>query len=375
MPADSHSSPIRLRFVSHSFAPADAPLSNVGGMQRVAMELAEAFEGRRDVELRLDVLRARWDRIALHAPLFLAALPGRLLRDLGSTDVVLFASVTSAAAALPAFGALRRAGVRLASIAHGLDVTHPNPAYQLAVRSTLARLDVVLPVSHATAERCRERGARHAVVVPNGVDFDRFERIVRRPRAPSAPFTILAVGRQVPRKGFGWFVSEVMPKLPESVSLVLVGDGPERDAIEHRVVEHQLEHRVRMKGLVSEAELVAELERADVLVMPNLPVPGDMEGFGIVLLEAAAARLPVITADLEGMRDVVVAGETGSLCPTGDADAFVEAILALEREPARALAMGDAGRRRARERFGWPAIAGRALAAVEPTRVAEVVGA
>jgi len=358
----------RLRFVSHSFAPRDAPLSNVGGMQRVAMELAEVLASRPDVELRLDVLRARWDRIALHAPLFLAALPARLIRDCASTDAILFSSMTSAAGALPAFPALRRAGVTLAAIAHGLDVTHPNPAYQLAIRSTLVRLDRVLPVSQATAARCRDRGAQRVEVVPNGVEFERFAAVDRSARTAASPFTILALGRQVPRKGFGWFVGEVMPMLDPRISLVLVGDGPERETIEHLTVERGLEHRVRLTGIIPEAELVRELERADVLIMPNVEVAGDMEGFGIVLLEAAAASLPVVVADLEGMRDVVGHEQTGLLVPSGNARAFAEALTGLADDRSRARALGERGRTEVRARFGWPAIAGRYLGAIDAAR-------
>lgn len=362
----------RLRFVSHSFAPHDAPLSNVGGMQRVAMELADVLATRPDLELRLDVLRARWDRIGLHAPLFLASLPTRLLRDAPSTDVVLFSSMTSAAAARPAFSALRRHGIVLASIAHGLDVTHANPVYQLAIRSTLDALDLVLPVSAATADRCRERGASRVEVVPNGVDFDRFHAVAHRTRPADARFTIVCVGRQVPRKGFGWFVSEVMPKLEASVSLVLVGDGPERDAIEHLAIERGVEHRVRFTGVIPEAQLVAELESADVLVMPNVAIAGDMEGFGIVLLEAGAASLPVIAADLEGMRDVVRHGTTGLLVPSGDADAFASAIRGLAADRPTARRLGGNARQEVRSRFGWPAIGGRYLAALDRARAERV---
>ncbi len=301
----------RIHFVSHSFAPEDEPLANVGGMQRVATELAAALGERADVDLELLVLRAPWSRIHLHAPPFFVALGPRLLARTRPGDRVLFASVTTALGALPFFDALRARSVRLCAIAHGLDVTQPHTLHQKLVRATLAGLDSVLPVSRSTADECELRGARAVEVVPNGVDLARFARVAaaressRRPLArakePSAPFVLLGVGRQVRRKGFVWFVDQVMPKLPERFRLVLVGDGPERAQLERTIAEHRLESRVHLAGLAPEAELLGWYERADAFVMPNVVVPGDVEGFGIVLLEAAATGLPAVVARLEGL--------------------------------------------------------------------------
>src|SRR5690242_1742630 len=107
-------------------------------MQRVAMDLAAELARRSDVVLTKDVLAARWGRVAWHAPIYLAGLPGRLGRVARSRpppDVVRFSSITSAVSALPVLAVLRARGIRVASIAHGLDVTYANPAYQLAVRN------------------------------------------------------------------------------------------------------------------------------------------------------------------------------------------------------------------------------------------------
>ncbi len=67
--------------------------------------------------------------------------------------------------------------------------------------------------------------------------------------------------------------------------------------------------------------------------MPNIVVPGDMEGFGIVMLEAGACGLPTLAADLEGIRDVVEEGVNGWFAPSGDADAFVARITTLVGDP------------------------------------------
>ena len=119
---------MRLLFVSHSFAPEEAPLSNVGGMQRVAMELYEHLDNDPRVEVHQLVLRAPWRMIVPRAMVFLASLLYRLPRLVKrhDIDVVLFSSITTAFPVMRIGKRLRRQGCTLASIAHGLDVTEPN---------------------------------------------------------------------------------------------------------------------------------------------------------------------------------------------------------------------------------------------------------
>ena len=333
---------MRLLFVSHSFPPRNAPLRNVGGMQRVAMELHAALEKRDDVAMRTLALRSSWKWVHLKAVPFLALLALRLGREAKThkADTILFTSMTTALPLLLAAPRLEARGVRLAAIAHGLDVTDPNPAYQMAVRKLCGVLDAVMPVSHATGEELVARGMpRERVhVVPNAVDVDRFERVAEAraeksgPRiegAPSLPddaFLLVTVGRQVRRKGFAWFIENVMPRLSERVVFWLAGDGPERPAIEAAIERNGLEPRVRCLGKISEQELVELYRRGDLFVMPNINVPGDMEGFGIVMLEAGVCGLSTLAADLEGIRDVIDEGVNGWFAPSGNVDAFVERI-------------------------------------------------
>ena len=204
---------------------------------------------------------------------------------------------------------------------------------------TLKSLDAVLPVSQATGRECVARGMPEGRVhvVPNGVDLDRFsgvfERRASEQRPTQAPFDALSddaflcvsVGRQVQRKGFAWFVDEVMPRLPEHVHYWLAGDGPERPAIRDAIDRRRLGDRVKMLGLVEERVLRDLYVRADLFVMPNIVVQGDMEGFGIVMLESGLCGVPTLAADLEGIRDVISEGN-GRLVPSGDADLFVRAI-------------------------------------------------
>ena len=315
----------------------------------MAMELHAALEKRDDVAMRTIALRSSWKWVHVRAPLFLALLAVRLGRDAAAhrADTILFTSMTTALPLLLVGPRLKSRGVRLAAIAHGLDVTDPNPAYQMAIRKLCGVLDAVMPVSGATGEELVTRGLpRHRVhVVPNAVDVDRFEGVAEaraeksRPRiegAPSLPddaFLLVTVGRQVRRKGFAWFIENVMPRLPERVVFWLAGDGPERQAIEDVIERSGLQRRARCLGKISESELIELYGRGDLFVMPNIIVPGDMEGFGIVMLEAGVCGLPTLAADLEGIRDVIDEGVNGWFAPSGDVDAFVERIRGLLDAP------------------------------------------
>ena len=371
---------MRLLFVSHSFPPPDAPLSNVGGMQRVATELHEALEARDDVVMRTVALRSSWRWVHIKAVPFLVSLAVRLVREAAAhrADTILFTSMTTALPLLISGHVLKRKGIRLATIAHGLDVTEPNPMYQMAVRRLCGMLDVAMPVSQATGEELVARGLpRERVhVVPNAVDLDRFEGVAASRGEPTRAriegaqalsddaFLLVAVGRQVRRKGFVWFIENVMPKLPDRVVFWLAGDGPERENIESAIGRAGLRRRVRCLGQISEEELV-ELYRAGTLfVMPNIVVPGDMEGFGIVMLEAGACGLPTLAADLEGIRDVINEGVNGWLAPPEDPSAFAARIESLLDDPDSLRAASERTAEYVTSTFRWDATAARYLEAM-----------
>jgi phosphatidylinositol alpha-1,6-mannosyltransferase len=172
---------MRLLFVSHYFPPADEPMRSIGGMQRVATELNTALHTRADVAVRTIALRSSWKWIQLRSTPFLISLVVRLGREAEAfrADAILFTGMLTALPLLVAGPGLKRRGIRLGAIAHGLDVTAPNPAYQAALRRLRDQLDVVMPVSRATGEQLVARGwpRQKVQVVPNGVDPNRFKDV------------------------------------------------------------------------------------------------------------------------------------------------------------------------------------------------------
>ena len=375
-----HALAVRLLLVSHSFPPVDAPMANVGGMQRVATELHRALEHREDVELRTIALRSSWKWIHVRVVPFLVSLALRLGKEAERfrPDAILFTSMTTALPLLVAGPRLKRKGIRLGAIVHGLDVTDPNWAYQVAVRRLCRILDVAMPVSRATGEELIARGLpRDEVkVVPNAVDLSRFEGVAGSrgraseiciaggPALADDAFLLVTVGRQVRRKGFAWFIENVMPKLPERVVFWLAGEGPERENIAAAIERAGLQHRVHCLGRIDEDELRELYRCGQLFIMPNIVVPGDMEGFGIVMLEAGACGLPTLASDLEGIRDVIEEGVNGWFAPTGDARAFASRIRSLLEAPE---GLEAAGRRTAEyvtQTFPWHQTANRYLEAL-----------
>ncbi len=351
----------------------------MGGMQRVATELYEALTKRTDLELSAHLLQKSWTRHWIEGPFYLAQ-GRRLIRRLAErreVDAILFSSIVTPALMFLPKRLLQANGIVTAAIVHGRDVTTPILPYQRAVRRAFGMLDAVHPVSHASAGVCRERGVPEEKihVIPNGINMRRFRPLAGRdamrrelrtafpdltPPFDADGLLLCSVGRHVPRKGFAWFIDEVMPLLPEDVHYWIAGNGPEAENIRAAVARRGLEHRVRLLGRVSEEALETLYRGADLFVMPNVPVRDDLEGFGVVMLEAGlGGGLPTIASNLEGIRDVIAEGVNGRLVESGNAWAFSEAIMAYYHNRA---ALEDAARRAAAytaDTFCWSAIADR----------------
>jgi phosphatidyl-myo-inositol dimannoside synthase len=136
----------------------------------------------------------------------------------------------------------------------------------------------------------------------------------------------------------------------------VIGVGPERDAILRAAAEVGRSEDVWLVGGVTDARLLGLMGGCDVFVMPNIAVPGDVEGFGIVAIEAAASGLPVVAARLEGIPDAVSDGANGCLLPSEDAAAFASAIERLVGNAAERGERGERGRAYTRANNSWPSI-------------------
>ena len=362
---------MRILFVSHSLPPFGRPQDNVGGMQRAAIDLHDGLMANKSVEVVPLVLRSAWNERGLRAPLFL----GRALRTIRrlakarEIDAILFSSMVTGILAIPLRNLLARNGIASAAIVNGLDATTPVWPYPKIVRKAFASLDLVLPISKATKDACVARGldGNKSKVISLGIRLDRFaiggdkenarDRMLTMFGIDDPPKLVLcSVGRLVPRKGVEWFVANVMRELPRDVILLVVGDGPERSRIERAIEENHLSHQVHLLGALSDSQLEAVYQGADIFVMPNVRVPNDMEGFGLVMLEAGLLGLPVIASNIEGITDVITQGDNGELIESLDAGAFREAVMKYYVDQRLLRDASRRARMHVVSRFGWTGV-------------------
>ena len=259
---------------------------------------------------------------------------------------------------------------------HGLDVTYSNRAYQWLIPRCLKRMDKIICVSSYTRHQCVKRGVptQLCVVIPNGVNVGEFaehhsERGLRTLRRMAGHRlqgrkVLLTVGRLIERKGVVHFLTDVMPRLlaaRQDISYLIVGEGPQRELIETRITSLHLEGHVTLLGRVDDETLRAAYYLADLFVMPNIPVQNDIEGFGLVALEAAAAGRYVVASRLDGIPEAIVSGQNGILLDPLDSEAFATTILELLGNDEQREALGKQAREFARRRYSWDIIARRYL--------------
>lgn len=230
--------------------------------------------------------------------------------------------------------------------------------YEPLVRRCLQDCDEVLVASNRMRESPVLRSAGvDPRVVPFGIDASGWTKPDAKEVAAlrEAHGThVLAAGRLVYYKGFDRLI-DVATEVPWRI--VIVGDGPERPRLEERIRRNGLGERVHLAGHVPDATLAAHLAAAGLFVLPSV---NRAEAFGIALLEAQAAGLPVIVSETgAGTVEAFAPGETGILVPPDDRSALAAAINRLISDPQERERMGRAGRARMVKRHSLEVLAER----------------
>lgn len=326
-PTDSDAAgPAGVIFVTRKFPP------SVGGMQTLSAGVWRSLQAGTTGST---LIAHRGPNLALlwWFPMALARLVFRLARR--RDGAVLAGDALTWALVEPVVRAFR---VPAATMVMGLDMTYPGRLYGAFVRPALRRAPHVIAISEASAHKAREVGVdpdkvavvRLGVAIPAATGRDEARlALLRRLELRGDARLVVTLGRLVRRKGVRWFVEKVLPGLTEDVHYVVAGDGPEGAAITEAAKALHVADRVHLLGQVDEEVREQVLAGADIFVQPNIPVPGDMEGFGLVTVEAALRGTPVVAADLEGIRDAVVDDVTGFLLPPADETAWIARLSAL----------------------------------------------
>jgi len=235
----------------------------------------------------------------------------------------------------------RTHGVRMALIIHGVEAWQPTP-HRIS-NHIVPKVDSVISVSRLSAERLASwSGLRmdRVFVLPNCVDLARFvpgqpdPHLVERYGLQSSS-VIMTVGRLESTERYKGFdeVIMAMPRLLARVprlKYLIVGDGTDRRRLEMVAKAAGVFEQVVFAGRIPEAEKVAHYQLADAYVMPSAG-----EGFGIVLIEAAACGLPVVGSSLDGTQEALLGGRLGRLVDPRDSEALFQAIIQVLATPTR----------------------------------------
>ena len=306
----------------------------------------------------LSVKRAPWRAFLL--PALLGALFWRCLMRAGDADLI-HANWTVCGVMAGVVGRLRRKPVittlRGSDMARAEHSRLDRVILGLAVRTSTT----IICVSEAMAERARRRFPHRAADIHaclNGVD-EAFFRIVRTPSDGHA-LRVLAVGNLIRLKGFDVLIEAVARAHGrDRMKVCIVGDGVEEEALRALAAARGVSACFEFAGRLPVADMPGQFANADVLVLSSYS-----EGRPNVVVEALASGLPVIATDLEGVRGMVVDGDTGWLIPAGNADQLAAALDRANTDRAELRRRGERAREVANRQLGTWAETARAYDAL-----------
>jgi phosphatidylinositol alpha-1,6-mannosyltransferase len=370
----------------------------VGGVEQ---KLYQIYARRQDLELIIyapdhpeaqafDAAHA-WETVRIPRRMFQAYWQGRrkraaLLLELTRTIYARSITAVHAACLLPdgllAWMLDQAWGIPYLCFFHGLDVLAPaqNPWGRTQVARVLRGASQLVGPSRYVSDQVVELGAdpsKTHVVLP-GVDTERFSPVTQEARGrvrkrlglPCGRPLLLTVSRLITRKGHDKVIEAlplVLARLP-GVRYVIVGSGPNEPALRRLAAEKGVADTVQFAGEVRETELPDYYRAADLFVMPNREINGDIEGFGIVFVEAAASGIPVIGGTSGGTADAVAHGTSGILVDPMDVAGIASQVLRLLADRELAARLGMAGRAMVERHYSWGQSASQVGAIVEQMR-------
>lgn len=235
----------------------------------------------------------------------------------------------------------------LAVAFHGSDInTYPRRYGQGVYQYMYRRCDLITANTSFTADKIVANGADRSRIrlVPESLKVVEYPFVARDPKEDR--FRILTVGRLVDKKGHRFVLpalAAIRDQIP-GMTYRMVGDGPNRAALEAQARELGVDDICEFAGLMTSDAIQQEYANCDLFVLASVTAPsGDMEGQGLVIQEAQASGCPVVSTLHNGIPDGVLDRETGLLVPEGDSQALADAILKLAQDRGRLKEMGRRG--------------------------------
>lgn len=350
---------MEILFVSHKFPPF------TGGMEKQSFELINGIKSRTVVYSI--VYEGNESRFKFFIMLNKRIM--KILRDNPGISIIHFNDGLIAAFSLmhTKYKHLKRT-----LTFHGLDVVFPALIYQRFIFPLFNKFDLIIAVSKATADACEVRGIvkEKIVIVNNGIDVGLVNKMERKEvdrllfqkysSETQGKRILVAMGRPVKRKGFSWFIKNVMPLLHPDFILLLIGPistkkkrhqtfnilpksfrrklelflgFPSDEHLVEKLIKEESCTRIKRLGKLPLEDIQAIMGVADAFVMPNIEVEGDMEGFGLVCLEASMCGTKVFASASGGITDAIVHGKNGILLAPADADCWVKSLNKIIEKP------------------------------------------
>lgn len=256
----------------------------------------------------------------------------------------------SGLAAIAALFAARRANAKCGICLYGLDLIAPNAIYQRLFIPAIKRFDFFFVISRHTAQLAIQQGipeSRIAALIYPGTELPDFSMRSEKARGfrnqyglGSRPI-LLSAGRLSPRKGIVEFIENCLPEIVQhhpEVCFVIIGDNPTqglgsnaapnlKQRIINAIARLRLQEHVKLLGRCDDNTLSDAYFAADAFVFPVIDIPGDVEGFGMVAIEAAAHGTYTIAFASGGIPDAISDEVSGKLVATGDYTQFTQAVI------------------------------------------------
>lgn len=380
-------SEIEILFVSHKYPPA------VGGMEKQSFELIN------NVALYLKVHTIVYDKKESILTFFFH-LNRRILSKINDNPRIKLIHFNDGLIAAVASFHKGYDHLKRVVTLHGLDVVFPFPYFQSRIIPRFNVFDRIITVSQATAQAAQSRGidASRILVIPNGVDpvlpstavipennrdFTGTQYHNLTGNVTPLPYFI-TLGRAVRRKGFSWLMEHVIPAVQGNFKLIMIGPFDHSPTLTERLLNllpNKLYHlftlflgyptdqqdmrkllkaypeQIQHLGKVPFAQLKQLLAGAQAFLMPNIQVPGDMEGFGLVCLEASAAGTIVVAAELEGITSAITHNHNGLLLASRDAHAWITQLQSILDHPDHYEKLGQKFKCNTSRAFSWDIMA------------------
>lgn len=352
----------KILFISRAYPPV------VGGIENQNFELGEWLGKNTEVK---KIVNTRGKKFL---PFFLSYAKIKALLLMRKYDALLLGDGVLAPVGLAVKIFYRKPVV---CVLHGLDLTYKNWFYRIFwVKFFIKKLDKLICVGKETVQVAVNKGISYhkLAFIPNGVDTEKYfknhtrtelEKILDQSLAGKK--VILTSGRLARRKGVAWFCANVVPKLSRNYIYVIAGDGVDKNNIAEIVRKNNLSIQVKMLGYVTDETRDILFNTCDLFVQPNIKVPGDMEGFGLSVIEAASCQLSVIASNIEGLKDAIKDGENGFLVESGNVQAWINKINELLSNDDFRKSFGVKARQYVIENYSWEKIARKYLDEIDKT--------